>query len=164
MALAKFHQASMPVEIIPSFGPARFRIPAHNQVSNIQTPVERAEPEIVSEEPVRNAKRMGIVGGWKDCEGEQITQVPEAFAVAVSQNKIKKQPAYTQNVKSCKMQLVNGLKFKVVMSFDEIECSMSYYKSFAPNTDPSSIFSKYTLYEENNAVEGIKACSAAFAA
>ena len=112
--------------IIPSFGPARLRIPAHNQEGK-QQPNERAAPSDQEDEMETLAKKH-LIGGWSLCNPEEYPLAKQVIALLLAQQKIVNVGITSENVSRCYHQLVNGMNYNTELSINGQKCQLSFHK------------------------------------
>lgn len=115
------------------FGPGNMVLPLHPRK-------EEEAPQVkhnLVEEEVEELPQTPLMGGWRDCDESEKKKVPGVFAQLMAQDKIKGLHVYTQNVSECKAQLVNGLNYNVVLSFNSKKCRLAFDEEF---TGPVSLF------------------------
>ena len=118
--------------IIPSFGPARLRIPAHNQEGK-QQPNERATPSHTSDhedfgESMHNLFKEPLVGGWSLCNPEEYPLAKQVIALLLAQQKIVNVGITSENVSRCYHQLVNGMNYNTELSINGQKCQLAFHK------------------------------------
>lgn len=152
-------------ETIQVFGPSHTRLPAHPQIGKEVPSKNRNELSMDDEDmsesndqtdasikhdehdPMINKRLMG---GWVHCEPKDSLEVPKVFAMLIAQNKLAAITVYTQNVVRCEKQLVNGMNYNLVMSFNGKECQIQYNEAF---TGP------ITLMNSSNPYHDVKLCT-----
>lgn len=126
--------------------------PEEIKIEEFAAPAEIKEEEVaapgeIQEEQVRLPK---LLGGWRDCNDSEKRKVPSVFAMLIAQDKFKSLPVYTENVVQCSAQLVNGMNYNVVVSFDEKVCRLSFHEE---------ISGPISLIENHSNLQDIKECS-----
>ena len=108
------------------FGPGNIALPLRPKKA-LDAP---ARHHLLEEEDIEEAPKGMMVGGWRDCNASEKSKVLTVFGQLISQDKIKSIHIYQQNIAQCKAQLVNGMNYNVLLSFNGQHCRLAFHEEF----------------------------------
>jgi hypothetical protein len=86
--------------------------------------------QLFNEKEENEALHDNLMGGWRNCTEQNRRHVARYFNVLALRGLIQSVKVYTENIKKCEQQLVNGWNFKVKIAFNGRVCHIAFHNSF----------------------------------
>lgn len=122
-----------------TYGPSKTHLPLRPQEDQNE-PVNRKDlleetdesvdntDEVIGQPEPKNVFQPGpIGGGWSVCSEEHNLYVRQAFSKLMLSNVLKSKAIYKENIVACHQQVVNGMNYNIVFSFNKKQCELSVY-------------------------------------
>ena len=146
------------IEEALTFGPQHTHLAAHPQNdkvgSNERAPLSVDEDVVAEESAPENhikpetSNTSQLVGSWKLCGDSEVQNVKSVFAILIGQKKVSAVYITNQNVRECRKQLVNGMNYSVLLSFDNVPCQIAFNEAFNGLISLSNTAPKYDNAKE----------------
>jgi hypothetical protein len=110
--------------------------------------------QLFNEKEEHEALHSNLMGGWQDCTKENREHVPRYFNVLAARGLIHSVHVYTENIKECEQQLVNGWNFNVKIAFNGKLCQVAFHSSF--NNEVSALTTAHVYADVPQCTQTLK--------